>query len=100
MCGRSRGEAQSVKINVAVGQIKPRKGDYAGNLSRVGDLFEQLEEENPETDVLVLPETVLSGYFLEGGVREVARTKEQLFADLLALYRERVHRQGAALDVC
>ena len=89
-----------MKINVAVGQIKPRKGDYQGNLARVGEMFEQLEDEAPETDVLVLPETVLTGYFLEGGVREVARTREQLFDDLLALYRSRVSRSGAALDIC
>lgn len=89
-----------MKIHVAVGQIKPRKGDYAANLDRVGDLFQQLDEDAPETDVLVLPETVLSGYFLEGGVREVARTKEQLFDDLLALYRKRVRRPKATLDVC
>jgi predicted amidohydrolase len=89
-----------VKIHVAVGQIKPKKGDYAANLARVGHLFAQLEDEAPDTDVLVLPETVLSGYFLEGGVRDVARTREQLFADLLDLYRERVTRAGAALDVC
>lgn len=89
-----------MKIAVAVGQIKPRKGDYLGNLSRVGDLFEQLEEEAPETGVLTLPETVLSGYFLEGGVRDVALSRQQLFADLQRLYRERVRRAGAALDVC
>jgi len=89
-----------VKINVAVGQIKPRKGDYAGNLARVGDLFEQVEEDAPDTDVLVLPETVLSGYFLEGAVREVARSSDELLADLLALYRERVRRPCAALDIC
>jgi predicted amidohydrolase len=89
-----------VKINVAVGQIKPRKGDYAANLARIGDLFEQIEADAPETDVLVLPETVLSGYFLEGGVREVARSREQLFDDLLSTYRARVVRQDAALDVC
>ncbi len=89
-----------MKINVAVGQIKPRKGDYSANLARVGDLFEQLEDEAPETGVLVLPETVLSGYFLEGGVREVAKTKDELFSDLLTLYRERVHRADAALDIC
>lgn len=83
-----------------MGQLKPKKGDYYGNLSRVGDLMEQLEEESPETDVLTLPETVLSGYFLEGGVRDVARKKDQLFSDLLNLYRERVNREGAALDIC
>ncbi len=89
-----------MKINVAVGQIKPRKGDYDANLARIGDLFEQLEAEEPGTDVLVLPETVLSGYFLEGGVREVARSREQLFDDLLNLYRARVPRPNAALDIC
>lgn len=89
-----------VKIEVAVGQIKPRKGDYEGNLRRVGDLFAQLEEDAPDTDVLALPETALSGYFLEGGVRDVARTREQLFDDLLQTYRERVSRPDAALDVC
>ena len=89
-----------MKTQVAVGQLKPRKGDYAGNLCRVGDLFEQLEEEMPRTDVLVLPETILSGYFLEGGVREVARSQDELFADLLALYRGRVKRKDAVLDIC
>ena len=89
-----------MKIKVAVAQIKPRKGDYPGNLARIGDLFEQLESDAPGTEVLSLPETVLSGYFLEGGVREIARTKDQLFADLLTLYRERVRRPDGALDLC
>lgn len=87
-------------MHMAVAQIKPKKGDYAHNLQRVGDLFAQLNEVAPETDVLVLPETVLSGYFLEGGVREVAKTREELFADLLHTYRARVTRPGALLDVC
>lgn len=85
---------------MAAAQIKPRKGDYGANLERVGGLFAQIEDEAPETDVLVLPETVLSGYFLEGGVRDVARTREQVFADVLAAYRANVARPGAVLDVC
>ncbi len=89
-----------MKVHVAAAQIKPRKGDYPFNLNRIGDLFEQLEDERPDTDVLVLPETCLSGYFLEGGVRDVARSREQLFQDLLALYRSRVKRTDAVLDVC
>jgi len=89
-----------MKIKTAVAQIKPRKGDYDFNLRRVGDLFAQLEADAPGTDVLVLPETVLTGYFLEGGVRDVARTREQLFADLLRTYRERVGRPDALLDIC
>jgi predicted amidohydrolase len=89
-----------VKIRVAIGQIKPTKGDYAGNLERVGDIFSQVEEEARETDVLVLPETVLSGYFLEGGVRDVARPHRTVYEDLLRVYRERVTRKEAVLDVC
>ena len=89
-----------MKINVAVAQIKPKKGDYAYNLQRVGDLFAQLEAASPPADVLVLPETVLTGYFLEGGVREVAKSREDLFADLLRVYRERVTRPDAVLDIC
>lgn len=91
-----------MKINVAIGQIKPKKGDYAYNLNRVGDLFGQLEADttSPPADVLILPETVLSGYFLEGGVREAAKSQEDLFADLLRVYRERVSRPGALLDIC
>ena len=89
-----------MKINVAVAQIKPKKGDYAYNLNRVGDLFAQLEDTPVPPDVLILPETVLTGYFLEGGVREVARSQEELFADLLRVYRERVTRPDALLDIC
>jgi len=88
-----------VKVHTAIAQIKPRKGDYAHNLERLGDIFAQLEEDAPETNVLALPETVLSGYFLEGGVREAARTKEELFADLLTTYQARVKRPDAALDI-
>lgn len=89
-----------MKIEVAVGQIKPRKGEYASNLRRLGELFEQIEADAPETQVLVLPETVLTGYFLEGGVRELALTRTQLFDDLLHCYRERVQRPDAVLDIC
>lgn len=89
-----------MKIHAAVAQIKPRKGDYAFNLERVGDLFSQLEEDAPETSILTLPETVLSGYFLEGGVRDVARASDALFQDLLRVYRERVTRHEAMLDIC
>jgi predicted amidohydrolase len=88
-----------VKVDVAIAQIKPKKGDYAYNLERLGEIFAQLEADAPETDVLALPETVLSGYFLEGGVREAARTQEELFADLLRTYQARVSRPDAALDI-
>ncbi len=89
-----------MKIEVAVAQIKPRKGEYVSNLRRLGELFEQIEADAPETQVLVLPETVLSGYFLEGGVRDLALTRTQLFDDLLRCYRANVTRPDAVLDIC
>ena len=89
-----------MKIEVAVGQIKPRKGEYASNLRRLGELFAQIEADAPETQVLVLPETALTGYFLEGGVRDLALTRTQLFDDLLHCYREQVTRPDAVLDIC
>jgi len=89
-----------VKFKVAIAQIKPRKGNFDHNLRRVGDLFEQLEQDAPDTDVLVLPETVMTGYFLEGGVRDVACSRDRLFADLLRTYRDRVKRGTAVIDIC
>jgi predicted amidohydrolase len=92
-------EEASLAIELAAAQIRPRKADYEANLSAVGDVIEQLDNERSEVDLLVLPETVLSGYFLEGGVRELARSADQVFTDLLRTYRGRVKRAGAALDI-
>jgi NAD+ synthetase len=77
-------------VNVAVAQLRPRKGDYAGNLSRLGELFARLDALPDRPAVLVLPETALTGYFLEGGVREHAVTAGTLARDLDACYREAV----------
>lgn len=88
-----------MKINTASAQIKPRKGDYSANLARIGDLFEQIDADAPQTNLLTLPETVLSGYFLEGGVREAARPAELVYSDLLNLYRARTKRKDAILDI-
>ena len=89
----------SSAFQIAAAQIKPKKGDYEYNLNRIGELFEQIDGADPRPTVLALPETVLTGYFLEGGVREDSVTREQLFADLLRLYREKTATPGATLDV-
>lgn len=86
-------------IRLAVAQLKPRKRDYQANLAAVGDVISQLEAENEMPDLLLLPETILTGYFLEGGVQEVARPAEGVFEDLLATFRQRVARHDAVLDV-
>ena len=77
-------------VNVAVAQLRPRKGDYAGNLSRLGDLLARLDALPDRPAVVVLPETALTGYFLEGGVREHAITAGALARDLDACYRASV----------
>jgi predicted amidohydrolase len=71
-----------LKLSVLSAQIKPKKGDYRANLAIVGQIFTQIKDAPLPADVLVLPETAMSGYFLEGGVREVARTKEEIFNEL------------------
>src|SRR5215204_2276487 len=75
---------------LAVAQFNPKKGDYKANLARVGDLFLQIDAIEPRPQLLCLPESALTGYFLEGGVREVAITAGQLARDLNELYRARV----------
>ena len=74
-------------LHLAIAQLKPRKGAYAENLARLGEVFRSLVTSDPPPDVLVLSETALTGYFVEGGVRELARTAEELFEDLSTLHR-------------
>ena len=71
-------------LPLAIAQLKPRKGAYAANLARVGELFRQLAGDAEPPSLVVLPETALTGYFVEGAVRELARSAEDLYADLAA----------------
>ena len=77
-------------VHLAIVQFKPRKGDYAGNLSRLGGVFAQLDSLIPRPQVAFLPETAISGYFLEGGVRDQAVTTGTLVRDLDVQYRAAV----------
>jgi NAD+ synthetase len=77
-------------VHIAIVQFKPRKGDYAGNLERLRDVFAQLDALEPRPDVAHFPETALTGYFVEGGVRDLARSAGTLAADLTRVYREAV----------
>jgi NAD+ synthase (glutamine-hydrolysing) len=82
-------------VTLALAQFQPRKGDYAGNLSRIGEFLAQASALDPRPQLVCFPETALSGYFLEGGVREHAVTVGQLAADL-----HRTYGNGPAIDVC
>jgi NAD+ synthetase len=60
---------------VALVQLKPRKADVPGNLEAVRSI---VAAQAAHADLVVFPEACLSGYFLEGGVAEVALAAERL----------------------
>src|SRR3954471_23695543 len=78
-------------VHIALAQLKPRKGDYSGNLQRLRGIFSQLDNLDPRPMVLAFPESALTGYFLEGGVRDNAVTAGTLARDLDQVYRSAVH---------
>ena len=82
-------------VTLALAQFQPRKGDYAGNLARIGEYLAQASALESRPQLICFPETALSGYFLEGGVREHAVTAGQLASDL-----HRAYGSGPATDVC
>jgi len=67
---------------LAIAQIRPSKGEYAANLQKIGGVLAQIAKLGPPVDLVIFPETVTSGYFVEGGVRDVAVTAGTLFRDL------------------
>ena len=77
-------------MHLAIVQFKPRKGDYKNNLAKLGGIFAQLDALTPRPQVAFLPETAVSGYFLEGGVRDQAVTAGTLVRDLDEQYRAAV----------
>jgi NAD+ synthetase len=79
-------------LHLAIAQFRPRKGDVPGNLRRVGEVLAQAAALEPRPQVVQFPETALSGYFVEGGVRELALTSGELAAGIAAAY------QGPAID--
>ncbi len=82
-------------LTLALAQLQPKKGDYEANLARIGEFLAQAASLEPRPQLVCFPETSLSGYFLEGGVREHAVTAGKLAADL-----HRTHGTGAPVDVC
>src|SRR2546427_6989199 len=83
-------------LRLAIAQIRPTKGEYAANLQRIGGVLTQVATLDPPVDLVVFPEAATSGYFVEGGVREVAVTAGTLFRDLVEQHQA---AQAPALDV-
>ena len=81
-------------LTVSLAQLRPRKGRYAENLARLGEMFREASLLPTPPGLIVGPESALTGYFLEGGVRDLAVEAERLFEDLA-----RVHRESGAADL-
>ena len=75
-------------LRLAIAQIRPHKGAYEENLCRIGALFREVGNWPEPPELVVAPEAALTGYFLEGGVRDLAVSGDQLFDDLSRQHRE------------
>src|SRR5438874_752939 len=80
-------------VRIALSQFRPTNGEYAQNVARIGAVITQAAQLDPKPDLVVFPETATSGYFVEGGVKELAVTAGTLARDLAAAYR------GPEIDV-
>ena len=86
-------------LNLALVQFRPSKGNIEANLRRLEAIFRQLDSLAPRPDVLVLPEAALTGYFLEGGVRELAMPAGELWEQLQEAYLRACGPAAPLLDI-
>lgn len=84
-------------VRVAIVQSKPRKGRYRENLDEVREIFAQLAVGDSPPDLIVFPESALTGYFLEGAVYELALPTERFAADLAGAWNSAAG--GKAVDI-
>src|SRR5689334_51670 len=83
-------------LRLAISQFRPTKGEYAQNVDRIAGVLAQAMALDVPPALVVFPETATSGYFVEGGVKDVAVTAGTLFRDLQARYEP---LGGSAVDV-
>jgi len=69
-------------LDLTIAQFKPTKGDPDRTLADIVAALETAVSADPRPRLVVFPETALTGYFLEGGVREVAMSADELFGRL------------------
>ena len=83
--------------SVALCQFRPTKGRPEANLDRIEGLLAAFGRQDTPPRVVIFPETILTGYFLEGGVREHAMSADALFEELAARHA----RAGAPpIELC
>ena len=77
-------------LDLAIAQLRPRKGDYAANVTRLGEVLATIDALEPRPALVQFAETVVTGYFVEGAVRDLAVTAGTLARDIDAAYRRAV----------
>ena len=85
-------------LRLAIAQFRPKKGDVSANLARAGEILAQAAGMDPHPDVVQFPEAILSGYFVEGGIRENAMAAEDVVRALDGSWRAAA-RPGSTIDV-
>ncbi|MFQ5679048.1 MAG: NAD+ synthase [Gemmatimonadota bacterium] len=85
-------------LDVAIAQFRPTKGDVSASLDAVQAVLAEAVRLTPRPGLVVFPESALTGYFLEGGVREHARPAGRLLEELRERYA-RVAEPSEPLDV-
>ena len=73
-------------LRLALAQFRPTKGAWAETLADAGRVLRDAAALPVPPDVVVFPEAAFSGYFLEGGVRDVARSATTLYQELAAVH--------------
>ena len=95
----ARKPTPATRVSLALVQFAPRKGDVDANVAAIGDALDALaSDDEPFPDVVVFPEACLSGYFVEGGVRDVALPAEEALKRLHAIAKKRL-RSFKSFDV-
>jgi predicted amidohydrolase len=79
-----------MSFKIACAQFAPVKAEVERNLDTIAEIVLQAQDEG--TDLVLLPETATSGYFLEGGVLESSLTQEALARGLWSRLAGKVTR--------
>ena len=91
---------QRQTVGLALVQFAPRKGDVKANLERIEQVFAALRHDKEGFPaVVVFPEACLSGYFVEGGVAEVALSANVVLKRLAAAAKAACGPHHAPFDV-
>lgn len=84
-----------MRRKIAQVQFRPRKARVEANLERIADAIAAAADEGAE--LVCFPETALTGYFLMGGVQEVAQPAERVAERLAEVVEEA--RPGTSVEV-